>query len=169
MGRHRQSVSLSNQQQAYLTNFISSEILSRQQRNRALVLQHWQGNLSVQESAEALNLSIHRVYSMRRAFAEQGFQDYLHAIRRCGAPNKLTPKMETQLRRFTERATAKGKRVTLTALAKRVVELGYAESICTVTIHKVLKQKRATTRTATPQNPRLLLHPVQHQAKERAA
>ncbi|WP_345115046.1 hypothetical protein [Hymenobacter algoricola] len=131
-------------------------------------MQHWQANLSVQDSAELLHLSIHRVYSMRRAYGEDGFQNYLHAIRRCGAPNKLTPKMETQLRRFTERATAKGKRVTLTALAKRVVELGYVDSICTVTIHKVLKQARATARAAAPQASRLLLHPA-HQAKERAA
>jgi transposase len=168
MGRHRQSVSLSNQQQAYLTNFVSSEILSRQQRNRALVLQHWHANLAVQDSAEMLQLSIHRVYSMRRAYAESGFHNYLHAIRRCGAPNKLTPKMETQLRRFTERATAKGKRVTLTALAKRVVDLGYVDSICTVTIHKVLKHSPAAGLMATVNPARLLLQPV-HQAKEQAA
>ncbi|SHJ34171.1 Homeodomain-like domain-containing protein [Hymenobacter daecheongensis DSM 21074] len=165
MGRHRHSVSLTSQQQTYLTSFVNSEILSRQQRNRALVLQHWQSNYSVQESAEVLGLSIHRVYSMRRAYSEQGFQDYLHAIRRCGAPNKLTPKMEAHLRRFTERASAKGKRVTLTALAKRVVDLGYVESICTVTIHKVLKQARPAVAAQTAH---LLLRPIQ-QDKERAA
>lgn len=167
MGRHRHSVSLSNQQQAYLGNFISSEILSRQQRNRALVLKHWQADMTVQESAEELALSIHRVYSMRRAFTEQGFQNYLHAIRRCGAPNKLTPKMETHLRRFTEKAAAKGKRVTLKSLAKRVVDLGYAESICTVTIHKALKQTR-TRVPAAEQASRLVLRPAQAD-KERAA
>jgi transposase len=168
MGRHRHSVSLSAQQQAYLTNFVSSEILSRQQRNRALVLQHWHANMSVQDSAELLELSIHRVYSMRRAYTQDGFQNYLHAIRRCGAPNKLTPKMETHLRRFTERAYAKGKRVTLNALAKRVVDLGYVDSICTVTIHKVLKQVRTAARVAAAQDGRLQLQPA-HQAKERAA
>ncbi|RYU77823.1 COG3415 family protein [Hymenobacter persicinus] len=157
---------MSSQQQAYLTKFVSSEILSRQQRNRALVLQHWFANMSVQDSAELLKLSIHRVYSMRRAFTEQGFQDYLHSIRRCGAPNKLTPKMEVRLRRFTERAYAEGKRVTLTALAKRVVELGYVDSICTVTIHKALKQVRTAARAASAQqNSRLLLQPA-HQVKE---
>ncbi|GAA4003938.1 hypothetical protein GCM10022408_14510 [Hymenobacter fastidiosus] len=159
---------MSFQQQTYLTNFISSEILSRQQRNRALVLQHWQSNLAVQESAEVLKLSIHRVYSMRRAYTEQGFQSYLHAIRRCGAPNKLTPKMETLLRRFTERASAKGKRVTLTALAKRVVDLGYVDSICTVTIHKVLKQNPSSTCIAAAHPARLLLQAAQH-TKEQAA
>jgi|GEM_PF-6362315 len=165
MGRHRHSVSLSSQQQAYLTNFAASEILSRQQRNRALVLQHWQTDLSVQESAEILGLSIHRVYSMRRAYAQQGFQNYLHSIRRCGAPEKLTPKMQTQLRRFTERASEKGKRVTLTALAKRVVELGYVDSICTVTVHKALKQAR---NSVAPNTPRLVLQPG-NQTKEQAA
>jgi transposase len=167
MGRHRHSISLSTQQQAYLTKFISADTLSRQQRNRALVLQHWQSDLSVQDSAEALQLSIHRVYSMRRAFSDEGFQNYLHAIRRCGAPNKLTPKMETRLRRITEQATAKGKRVTLTALAKRVVELGYVDSICTVTIHKALKQTRTATHSAK-QESRLVLQPS-HQTKEKAA
>ncbi|UOQ73296.1 helix-turn-helix domain-containing protein [Hymenobacter cellulosilyticus] len=151
MGRHRQSLSLSRKQQAYLADFINSDILSKQQRNRAQVLQHWMADLSVQESGELLGLSIDRVYSMRRAFSQQGFKDYLHAVPRCGAPNKLTPKLETLLRRLTQQAEAKGKRLTLSLIAKRVVELGYADRICTVTVQRALKQVKGTKLTAAEQ------------------
>ncbi|MCC2545209.1 hypothetical protein LJY25_02035 [Hymenobacter sp. BT175] len=143
MGRHRFSLSLSRKQQAYLTDFVSSDIISRQQRNRAQVLLHWLADLSAQESGEQLGLSIDRVYSMRRAFSQQGFKDYLHDVPRCGAPNKLTPKLETQLRRLTQQAANKGKRLTLNMLAQRVVELGYTDRICTVTLQRALKQVQA--------------------------
>ncbi|MCB2406344.1 helix-turn-helix domain-containing protein [Hymenobacter lucidus] len=152
MGRHRHSLSLSRKQQAYLADFINSDILSKQQRNRAQVLQHWVSDLSVQESGELLGLSIDRVYSMRRAFSQQGFKDYLHAVPRCGAPNKLTPKLETLLRRLTQQAAAKGKRLTLALIAKRVVELGYADRICTVTVQRALRQVQAASLASTDQS-----------------
>ncbi|WP_460676747.1 helix-turn-helix domain-containing protein [Hymenobacter coalescens] len=137
---------LTRKQQAYLTDFIHSDTISRQQRNRAQVLQHWLADVAAQESAELLGLSIDRVYSMRRAFGQQGFSDYLHAVPRCGAPTKLTPKLEALLRRLMRGpAPANHRRWTLPLLAQRVVELGYTERICTITVQKALKQMSATT------------------------
>jgi hypothetical protein len=40
-------------------------------------------------------------------------------------------------------APAKDKRWTLQQLAQRLVELGHAESICTLTVHKALKRIKA--------------------------
>jgi hypothetical protein len=146
MGRQRYSLQLTRKQQAYLTDFISSETISRQQRNRAQVLQHWLTDMPAQESGELLGLSIDRVYSMRRAFSQQGFNDYLHAVPRCGAPTKLTPKLESLLRRLMRGpAPANHRRWTLPLLAQRVVEMGYTERICTITVQKALKQMSATT------------------------
>ncbi|UYZ59667.1 helix-turn-helix domain-containing protein [Hymenobacter latericus] len=145
MGRQRYTLQLTRKQQAYLADFVSSETLSKQQRNRALVLQHWLANHSAQESAETLGLSIDRVYSMRRAFTQQGFRGYLHEVPRCGAPNKLTPELELLLRKLTQgQGPAKGKRWTLALLAQRIVELGHTDRICTLTVHKALKRIRTT-------------------------
>ncbi|GAA4383530.1 helix-turn-helix domain-containing protein [Hymenobacter koreensis] len=145
MGRQRHSLRLSRKQQVYLTDFINSDTISRQQRNRAQVLQHWLADWSAEESGKALELSIDRVYSMRRSYSQQGFRDYLHAVPRCGAPTKLTPKLETLLRKLTQDQATKGKRWTLPRLAERIVELGYADRICTLTVHKALKQIKAST------------------------
>ncbi|KUG08495.1 helix-turn-helix domain-containing protein [Solirubrum puertoriconensis] len=150
MGRHRYTLQLTRKQQAYLADFINSETLSKQQRNRAIVLQHWLADFSAQDSADILGLSIDRVYSMRRAYSQQGFRGYLHEVPRCGAPNKLTPELETLLRKLTQgQAPAKGKRWTLALLAQRIVELGHTDRICTLTVHKALKRIRSTA--ATPQ------------------
>ncbi|RAK67107.1 helix-turn-helix domain-containing protein [Hymenobacter edaphi] len=146
MGRQRHSLQLTRKQRAYLEDFVSSETISRQQRNRAQVLQHWLLDMPAQESGEQLNLSIDRVYSMRRAFSQQGFNDYLHAVPRCGAPTKLTPKLESLLRRLMRGpAPASHRRWTLPLLAQRVVEMGYTERICTITVQKALKQMSAST------------------------
>jgi hypothetical protein len=169
MGRHRHSLSLSRKQQAYLADFINSDILSKQQRNRALVLQHWIADMSVQDSGELLGLSIDRVYSMRRTFSQQGFKDYLHAVPRCGAPNKLTPKLETLLRRLTQQAAVKGKRLTLSLIAKRVVELGYADRICTVTVQRALKQVQAASMASVDQSAYAMGAQSSRVAEEQAA
>lgn len=146
MGRQRQSLQLTRKQRVYLEDFVSSDTISRQQRNRAQVLQHWLLDVPAQDSAEQLGLSIDRVYSMRRSFSQQGFNDYLHAVPRCGAPTKLTPKLETLLRRLMRGpAPANHRRWTLPLLAQRVVEMGYTERICTITVQKALKQMSAST------------------------
>lgn len=146
MGRQRHTLQLTRKQQAYLADFVNSETISRQQRNRAQVLLHWLADVSAQDSGEQLNLSIDRVYSMRRSFTQQGFQDYLHAVPRCGAPSKLTPKLESLLRRLMRGpAPASHRRWTLPLLAQRVVEMGYAERICTITVQKALRQMSTAT------------------------
>lgn len=146
MGRQRHTLQLTRKQQAYLADFVNSDTISRQQRNRAQVLLHWLADVSAQESGEQLDLSIDRVYSMRRSFTQQGFRDYLHAVPRCGAPTKLTPKLEGLLRRLMRGPVpANHRRWTLPLLAQRVVEMGYTERICTITVQKALKQMSATT------------------------
>ena len=92
--------------------------------------------------AEACNISLMAVSHTRRRFVERGLDGAVSEQMRCGGIRKLNGTLEAQITSLASSNPPEGhSRWTMRLLARKVVELGFTESISRETIRLLLKKR----------------------------
>jgi len=103
------------------------------------------------QTAEALQVSMATVWNVRKRFADAGLEAAINEGSRPGRTPKLNPKQKACLIAVAgSRPPAGYPFWSLRLLAEKMVELGFADSICHETIRAVLKEARCEIPEAAP-------------------
>ena len=143
--RTRHTLHLTEDDRSHLESLIRSGSASARTQTRARILlltDRSQGQqLTDEEVAKALLISIPTVGRIRRRFIEEGMQSALSDKPRPGRAPKITGDVEAHLIATACSDPPEGcVRWTLKLLADQLIELELVDSISTVAIHKRLKK-----------------------------
>ena len=134
-------VDLSEEEEQRLRKIISRGKVSARRAARARILLKANEGLGDEQVASALEVGSATVGRIRQRFVEEGLEAALKDKPRPGQPRKLSGKQEAHLIAVACSNPPKGRaRWTLRVLAGKVVELGFAESICHETVRQILKK-----------------------------
>ena len=134
-------VDLSEDEEQQLRKIISRGKVSARRAARARMLLKANEGLGDEQVAAALEMGSATVGRIRQRFVEEGLEAALKDKARPGQPRKLSGKQEAHLIAVACSDPPKGRaRWTLRVLAGKVVELGFAESICHETVRQILKK-----------------------------
>ena len=134
-------VDLSEEEEQQLRKIISRGKVSARRAARARMLLKANEGLSDEQVAGNLEVGSATVGRIRQRFVEEGLEAALKDKPRPGQPRKLSGKQEAHLIAVACSNPPEGRaRWTLRVLAGKVVELGFAESICHETVRQILKK-----------------------------
>jgi len=134
-------VDLTEEEHAFLLDFINQGTQSARKLKRAHILLLADEGKTDREIAEALHTSTSTVQRTRRRFVEGGLDRVLNEDPRPGARKKLDAKGEEVLEMLARSEPPEGrKRWTLQLLADRLVELKVVDSISYETVRHELKK-----------------------------
>jgi transposase len=135
-------VDLTEEERAYLFDFIKSGKHSARKLNRARILLHADESKSDSEIAKALHTGASTVQRTRQRFVEGNLEGALNERPRQGRIKTLDEKGEVVLEALAHSTPPEGrKRWTLQLLADRLVELKIADSISYETVRQELKKR----------------------------
>ena len=134
-------VDLSGEEERRLRKVISRGKVSARRAARARILLKANEGLGDEQVASVLEVGSATVGRIRQRFVEEGLEAALTDKPRPGQPRKLSGKQEAHLIAVACGDPPEGRaRWTLRVLAGKVVELGFAESICHETVRRILKK-----------------------------
>jgi transposase len=134
-------VDLTEQERAYLLDFIKSGTKSARKLNRARILLLADEGKTDPEIVDALHTGSATVQRIRKRFVEGNLEHALNEDPRPGGNRKLDEKGESVLEQLASSEPPDGrKRWTLQLLADRLVELKVVDSISHETVRKELKK-----------------------------
>ena len=134
-------VDLTEEERAYLLDFIKSGEKSARKLNRARILLLADENKSDREIAEVLHTGASTVQRTRQRFVEGNLNGALNERPRQGRSKKLDEKGEAILETLAHSKPPEGrKRWTLQLLADRLVQLKVVDSISYETVRQEVKK-----------------------------
>ena len=134
-------VDLTNEERAYLLDFIKSSKRSARKLNRARILLLADEGKADGEIAEALHTGTATVQRTRQRFVEGNLEGALNERPRPGGQKKLAEKGEAILETLVRSKPPEGrKRWTLQLLADRLVQLKVVDSISYETVRQEVKK-----------------------------
>ena len=141
MSKKQHTVSLTQEEKAYLVSYMTTGIHSARSIKRAQILLLANRHRSDPQIAEQLGVCQATVYNIRRRYCTEGLQVALHEKPRPGAPKKLDGRGEA---RFTAIACSEPpmgrQRWTLRLLADKLVALELVDGISPATVRALLKK-----------------------------
>jgi len=141
MSKHVHTVSLTEEENAYLFSYITTGIRSARSIKRAQILLLANRHKSDPQIATQLGVCRATVYNIRRRYCTEGLEAALTEKPRAGAPKKFDGRKEA---RFTAIACSDPplghQRWTLRLLTDKLVELDLVESISPATVRTWLKK-----------------------------
>jgi transposase len=142
MSKKTYIVDLTEQERAYLLDFIKSGTKSARKLNRARILLLADDGKTDPEIVDALHTGSATVQRIRKRFVEGNLERALNEDPRPGGNRKLDEKGESVLEQLASSQPPDGrKRWTLQLLADRLVKLKVVDSISHETVRKELKKK----------------------------
>ena len=134
-------VDLTNEERAYLLDFIKSDKKSARKLNKARILLLADEGKTDSEIAKALHTGTATVHRTRQRFVTGNLEGGLHERPRPGGQTKLDEKGEAVLEILAHSQPPVGrKRWTLQLLADRLVQLKVVDSISYETVRQELKK-----------------------------
>jgi transposase len=134
-------VDLTEEERAYLLDFIKSGEKSARKLNRARILLLADENKSDREIAEVLHTGASTVQRTRQRFVEGNLEGVLNERPRQGRSKRLDEKGEAILETLAHSRPPQGrKRWTLQLLADRLVQLKVVDSISYETVRQEVKK-----------------------------
>jgi len=134
-------VDLTEEERAYLLDFIKSGEKSARKLNRARILLLADENKSDREIAEVLHTGASTVQRTRQRFVEGNLEGSLNERPRQGRSKKLDEKGEAILETLAHSKPPEGrKRWTLQLLADRLVQLKVVDSVSYETVRQEVKK-----------------------------
>jgi len=134
-------VDLTEEERAYLLDFIKSGEKSARKLNRARILLLADENKSDREIAEVLHTGASTVQRTRQRFVEGNLEGALNERPRQGRSKKLDEKGEAILETLAHSKPPEGrKRWTLQLLADRLVQLKVVDSVSYETVRQEVKK-----------------------------
>lgn len=141
MSKKQHTVSLTQEENAYLFSYITTGVHSARSIKRAQILLLASRRRSDPQIAEQLGVCRATVYNIRRRYCTEGLQAALNEKPRPGAPKKLDGRGEA---RFTAIACSDPpmgrQRWTLRLLADKVIALELVDGISPATVRSLLKK-----------------------------
>jgi transposase len=135
-------VDLTEEERAYLLDFIKSGEKSARKLNRARILLLADENKSDSEIAKVLHTGTSTVQRTRQRFVEGNLEGALNERPRQGRSKKLDEKGEAVLETLAHSKPPQGrKRWTLQLLADRLVQLKIVDSISYETVRQEVKKR----------------------------
>jgi transposase len=138
-------VDLTEEERAYLLDFIKSGEKSARKLNRARILLLADENKSDREIAEVLHTGASTVQRTRQRFVEGNLEGALNERPRQGRSKRLDEKGEALLETLAHSKPPQGrKRWTLQLLADRLVQLKVVDSISYETVRQEVKKNESS-------------------------
>jgi transposase len=138
-------IDLTEEERAYLLDFIKSGEKSARKVNRARILLLADENKSDREIAEVLYTGASTVQRTRRRFVEGNLEGALNEQPRQGRSKRLDEKGEVILETLAHSEPPEGrKRWTLQLLADRLVQLKVVDSISYETVRQEVKKSESS-------------------------
>ena len=141
MSKKQHTVSLTQQENAYLFSYITTGVHSARSIKRAQILLLANRQKSDPQIAEQLDVCHATIYNIRRRYCTEGLQAALAEKPRPGAPKKLDGRGEARFTAIACSAPPFGRqRWTVRLLADKLVALELVESISPMTVGALLKK-----------------------------
>jgi putative transposase len=141
MSKKQHTVSLTQQENAYVFSYVTTGVHSARAIKRAQILLRANRQQSDPQIAEQLGLCRATVYNTRRRYCTEGLQAALDEKPRLGAPKKLDGRGEARFTAIACSDPPRGhSRWTVRLLADKLVELKLVDSISPMTVGTLLKK-----------------------------
>lgn len=141
MGRPHQYIQLTEQENDFLTEFVSKGESKAKEQNRARMLLWNASKTQAKDIARLLKMSYVTVTQTLKYYREEGLESALYDAHRSGAPCKLTPELEAHVTAIACSDCPEGRvRWTVDMLKDEVVRLQVVEKISRSSVYTLLKK-----------------------------